>query len=34
MTQIKDSKELVSVNNHSNTYNYKYTTFIEIPKIC
>lgn len=33
-TQTKESKELVSHNVHSAEFNYKFTTFIEIPKIC
>ncbi len=30
----KESKQLVSHDTKSNNYNYKYTLYIEIPKIC
>jgi nonsense-mediated mRNA decay protein 3 len=33
-TKIKDSKELVSQDDHSNIYKYKYTWLIEIPGVC
>ena len=32
--KTKESRELVSHNTKSNTYNFKYTYFVEIPKIC
>lgn len=34
MTQVKQSKQLVSQDYHSNTHNYKYVFAVEIPKIC
>lgn len=30
----KESKELISHDTNSNTYNYKYTFYFEMPKIC
>jgi nonsense-mediated mRNA decay protein 3 len=33
-TQTKDSKQLVSHDSKSNTYNYKYTTMIELCPVC
>ena len=32
--KVKDSKELVSQDDHSNIYKYKYTWLIEIPGVC
>ena len=34
MTKVKQSKQLVSQDYNSNTYNYKYVYSVEIPKIC
>jgi len=34
MTKVKQSKQLVSQDYNSNTYNYKYVFSVEIPKIC
>jgi len=34
MTKVKQSKQLVSQDYNSNTYNYKYVYSLEIPKIC
>lgn len=33
-TKVKTSKQLISTDIHSNLYNYKYTFYIELPKIC
>lgn len=30
----RESKELVSHNSHENTYNYKYTYYLELPRVC
>lgn len=30
----KESKQLISHDTKNNSYNYKYTMYIEIPKIC
>ena len=32
--KTKQSKELISHDTKNNTYNYKYTFYFEIPKIC
>ncbi len=34
MTKVKQSKQLVSQDYNSNTYNYKYVFSVEIPKVC
>lgn len=31
---MKHSKQLISTDIHSNICNYKYTYFVELPKIC
>ena len=30
----RESKELISHNSKDNTYNYKYTIYLELPKVC
>lgn len=30
----RESKELVSHNSKNNTYNYKYTMYVELPRVC
>ena len=30
----RESKELISHNSKENTYNYKYTIYLELPKVC
>ena len=32
--KVKESKELVSHDIHEGTYNYKYVTIFEMPKVC
>lgn len=33
-TRIRESKELVSQDDHSNIYKYKHTWMVEMPKVC
>lgn len=33
-TQVKQSKQLISHDDRNNTYNYKYTFSLEIPRVC
>ena len=34
LVKIKQSKQLISHNENSNTYNYKFTFIVELPKVC
>jgi nonsense-mediated mRNA decay protein 3 len=34
MTQVKPSQQLISQDDNSNKFNYKYSFSVELPKIC